>query len=82
MSGCSTQKICYDSKVIAEEALMQNRARNNYAAGQGPINVYLCHICNCYHFTSKGEPSDLLKTDKDRIDRLREASYWEDKFRK
>jgi len=82
MSICSTQKVCYDSKEIAEEALLQNHAKNNYAEGQGPINVYECDICGCYHFTSKGSTHPILKKQKGRIDRLREANYWEDRFRR
>jgi len=81
MSHCSSHKVCYDSKEIAEEALLQNHAKNNYAKGQGPVNVYLCDMCGCYHFTSKGEINPLLNSQKGRIDKLREASYWEDKLR-
>ncbi|MDX1627207.1 MAG: hypothetical protein R3345_00835 [Fulvivirga sp.] len=79
---CSTGKICFDSQSIAEEALLQNHAKNNYAAGQGPVNVYLCDRCGCYHFTSKGEVNALLEKEKHRIDRLRQANYWEEKFRR
>lgn len=82
MSICSTQKVCYDSQEIAEEALLQNHAKNNYAEGQGPVNVYECDICGCYHFTSKGNTHPILREQKGRIDRLREANYWEDRFRR
>ena len=78
---CSSGKICYDSEAIALEALLQNHAKNNYAPGQGPVNVYMCDICHTFHFTSKGEPHSILEEEKDRIKRLREAGYWEDRFR-
>ncbi|MEP2773065.1 MAG: hypothetical protein ABJH05_13020 [Fulvivirga sp.] len=82
MSRCSTQKVCYDSRTIAEEALLQNHAKNNYAPGQGPINVYECEMCGSYHFTSKGAINHILEEEKDRIKRLREANFWEDRFRR
>jgi len=78
---CSSGKICYDSEAIAQEALIQNHARNNYAAGQGPINIYECDICGSYHFTSKGSPHPILEEEKDRIKKLREGYNWEDRFR-
>jgi len=78
---CSSGKICYDSETIAEEALIQNHARNNYSSGQGPINIYECHICGSYHFTSKGVVNPILEEEKGRIKKLREAYNWEDRFR-
>lgn len=78
---CSSGKICYDSEAIALEALVQNQARNSYASGQGPINIYHCEICSSYHFTSKGSPHPILEEEKGRIKRLREANFWEDRFR-
>lgn len=84
MTRCVTNKQCYDSREIAEEALIQNRARYNHRPNAGPINVYLCDSCGCYHFTSKGELGDILKSDENRrrIDLQQEANHWEGKFKK
>lgn len=84
MSNCSTNKRCYDSKEIAEEALLQNRAYYNHNGLSGPINVYQCDICGSYHFTSKGEPSAILQSgvNQQRIHLQKEANHWESKFKK
>ncbi|MEL7005882.1 MAG: hypothetical protein AAFN93_24610 [Bacteroidota bacterium] len=84
MSTCVTNKRCYDSREIAEEALIENRSRYHHSSKSGPINVYLCELCGCYHFTSKGEQSDILKSQesKKRIDLQREANFWESKSRR
>lgn len=84
MNTCVTHKQCYDSKEIAEEALVQNRAKYHHTENTGPINVYLCNLCGSYHFTSKGEKADILKSDdsKKRINLQKEANHWENKFKK
>ena len=84
MNSCVTHKQCYDSREIAEEALIQNRARYHHGPQSGPINVYQCEFCGSYHFTSKGEPSEILKsgTSQKRINLQKEANFWEDKFKK
>lgn len=84
MNRCATNKQCYDSREIAEEALIQNRIRYNHGSDTGPINVYLCDICGSYHFTSKGEKSEVLKSNgvKKKIDLQKEANHWESKFKK
>ncbi len=79
---CSSGKNYYHDKETAEEALIENHGRNHYQEGAGPINVYQCHICDGYHFTSKGSRSALLHDPevKQRIRKLRQASEWEGRF--
>ncbi len=81
--SCPTHKVCYDTRELAEEALLQNHARF-YHTGTGPVNVYACDYCGSYHFTSKGEVHELLRDDKNkkRIELGREANYWEEKYRR
>ena len=81
--GCVTGKTCYDSLEIAEEALIQNRIRNFHREGSGPINVYQCDLCETWHFTSKGEPSEILAhpDTQERIRKGGEAYFWENKLR-
>jgi len=81
MSKCATHKVCFESKGLAEEALIQNQSQNQHRAGGGPINVYQCRDCGYYHFTSKGAVSDVLSENKHQISRNREASFWERKLR-
>ncbi|MEO9966085.1 MAG: hypothetical protein ABJF11_09870 [Reichenbachiella sp.] len=76
-----TNKICYASKEIAEEALVENRSRHYHSENSGPINVYECRECGNYHFTSQGEISELIKKNKSKIDANREANFWERKLR-
>lgn len=80
---CSTKKICFASREIAEHELLANHAKYNYAAGQGPVNIYKCDSCGTYHFTSKGEPHPLLqkKETQQQINRESEANYWLDKLK-
>ncbi|MEQ6119878.1 hypothetical protein [Reichenbachiella sp. MALMAid0571] len=82
--NCVTNKRCYETKEMAEEALIQNRSRNHHAPNTGPVNVYHCHECGNYHFTSKGPSSEILNAEdvKRKIALGKEASYWEDKYRR
>ncbi|QSE96069.1 hypothetical protein [Fulvivirga lutea] len=79
---CSTGKNYYHNKDAAEEALIEHLGRNSYAKGTGPINVYLCEFCDGYHFTSKGEESELLHDPEvlRRIKKLRIQSEWDDNY--
>jgi hypothetical protein len=83
MVDCSSKKICFLTKEMAEEALVENHAKYSHKVGQGPINIYQCHLCNCYHFTSKGEVHPILKDSKtqNRINKLKQGWDWEDKLR-
>jgi hypothetical protein len=83
MIDCSSGKTCYLTHEMGEEALIENRARYNHSIGQGPINIYRCPICDCYHFTSKGEPRSILKDPKtqNKIKNLKQGWDWEDKLR-
>ena len=78
---CITGKKCYETKALAEEALIQNRIRHYHNDNSGPVNIYQCHDCGYYHFTSQGEPNPLLIENKHRIDKSREADFWERKLR-
>lgn len=80
---CSTGKRGFDSKELAEEALISNRSRFHHRDDSGPINVYQCEDCGDWHFTSKGSKSDLLESSDVRknINLNREANYWERKLR-
>ena len=73
---CVTKKVCFETKELAEEALINNRVRFN----TGPNNVYLCDDCGYYHLTSQGQESTNLSDEKikQRITRERDAGFWED----
>ena len=77
---CVTKKVCFATKELAEEALINNRVRFN----TGPNNIYQCDDCGYYHFTSQGSVHSSLadKETKERIKRETDAGFWEDKFRK
>lgn len=81
---CSTHKVCYETREMAVEALIQNRSRYHHASNSGPLNVYQCDSCGLFHFTSKGPAHEALTSEenKKRIELGREASYWEDKYRR
>lgn len=79
--NCVTGKVCFDSQELAEEALVENHARYYRGTNNGPINVYKCHDCGQYHFTSKGEVNKILNDKKNDINTQREANHWERKLR-
>lgn len=81
--NCSSGKTTFDSKELAEEALIQNHIRNNHRPGTGPQNIYVCGDCGMWHFTSKGPVSPLLQDEevKDRIAKEKRSQDWETRFR-
>lgn len=83
MESCPSGKRLYADKQLAEEALIQHHIRNNYRAGEGPVNVYQCPMCGNWHFTSKGEMSELFEDEETRrfIERERRSFEWEQKLR-
>jgi hypothetical protein len=83
MAGCISGKSIFQSKELAEEALIQNHIRNNHREGSGPINVYECRDCSNWHFTSNGNVSPLLLDSeiKKRIAKERTALEWEYRFK-
>lgn len=83
MRACATRKIGYGSEQIAEEALIEAWVRYGYAAGEGPIAVYLCEYCKEWHFTSQGVMNASLASaiEDGSIRKRREAGFWEDKLK-
>ncbi|MCP4457263.1 MAG: hypothetical protein GY816_04435 [Cytophagales bacterium] len=80
---CSSGKTSFESKELAEEALIQNHIRSNHRKGSGPQNVYECQDCGEWHFTSRPPASELF-SDKDILNRmdLERRSYdWERKVK-
>ncbi|MFY0599873.1 MAG: hypothetical protein JXR03_09390 [Cyclobacteriaceae bacterium] len=79
---CVTGKIIYESREMAEEALVEAWIRNDYRVGTGPVAVYQCHDCKRYHFTSQGTMNDFLKEKLDRgyIATQKRARDWERRF--
>ncbi len=80
MSGCSSGKNCHDSLELALEALIENHIRFNHPAGAGPVNVYECDRCGCYHFTSQGETHPILTEKSGFIKKQQLARNWENKL--
>jgi hypothetical protein len=82
MRDCSSGKIMHMSRQVAEEALIQIRAKNHYNLNTGPINIYQCDICHGYHFTSKGAIHTMLTDPKiqARMKRMQQGNDWEDKL--
>ena len=80
---CSTGKRCFAGESVALEALIQNHIINDYLPNEGPVNVYECHQCGYWHFTSKGLKNAIFK-DADTLKRIqqeRRANYWERKLK-
>lgn len=81
--GCVTGKKQYESKELAEEALVAHRSRYVFRENSGPIAVYQCEDCGEWHFTSHGPVSEVLKSSEtqQRIKAQHDAGYWEHKLR-
>jgi len=84
MIKCISHKRCYLTHEIAEEALIDARSSFEYGSGNGPIAVYRCDDCGCYHLTSSGvmnqRLADSIKSGKIRLQR--EANQWLGKMKK
>ncbi len=80
---CVSGKRVYESEELALDALIQNQIRNHYRDGSGPVNVYECHECKNWHFTSKGPKADILEDPEtiQRIRKEREGLEWESRLR-
>lgn len=83
MLQCSTGKRVYLTASGAEDALIDAHSRHQYS-GTGPVAVYRCEDCGCYHFTSKGKMNERLAQliASGKIKRQQEANQWVDKLKK
>lgn len=83
MARCVTGKRMFPTSQSAEEALIDAWVKNDYPAGKGPVAVYQCLDCQCFHLTSSGVMNPALaKYIADGKLRLqKEANYWKGKFR-
>jgi hypothetical protein len=84
MLTCSSGKKVYTTQEMAEDALVEMWQRYNVSSTNGPIAIYKCEDCGCYHFTSRGPMNEKLAKylAEGKLKRDREAKYWEDKFSK
>ncbi|HHP7240718.1 MAG TPA: hypothetical protein ACFCUD_03555 [Cyclobacteriaceae bacterium] len=83
ISYCPTKKNCYHNEHEALEALINAKITSQHAVNYGAINFYKCDFCDAYHLTSKGVINPSLNDQSviKRIQRGRQAKYWEQKFR-
>ena len=83
-SSCSSGKVLFPNEELAVNALLDVWSRMPFRPGDGPVTVYRCEDCGQYHFTSQGAVHPRLQEliDSGGLDRMREASRWEDKFRR
>lgn len=83
MDRCVSGKRCYQTIEIAEDALIESWTRFEFNPGHGPVAIYKCEDCGQYHFTSRGPMNERLSREikEGKIDRLRTANHWEQKFR-
>ena len=84
MDRCSSGKRMYPTQEIAEDALIETRTRFDFNEGDGPVSVYLCDECGCYHLTFNGPMNAKLASafTDGLIKRQKEANHWSDKFRR
>ncbi len=83
MANCISGKKRYDSRHMAEDALIDAWERNYYTLTNGPVNVYRCEDCGDWHWTSKGTLNERLAAELrgERLKKKREANDWEKRFK-
>ena len=84
MPHCPSGKTSYQSRSLAEDALIDSWIRHNYSPGNGPSDVYSCEDCGEFHFTSKGNMNARLKAAwaDGSISKNRRGFQLEDKLRR
>jgi hypothetical protein len=84
MKKCVTQKKCYSTKEIAEDALIEAWISFDYSRGNGPVAVYQCDDCGEFHLTSNGPINNRLAQaiESGFIKRQKEAIQWQNKFKR
>jgi hypothetical protein len=65
MTKCASGKRIFQTRSLAEDALIDSWIRNNHCVGNGPVDVYQCDDCGNFHFTSKGAMNARLKIELD-----------------
>jgi hypothetical protein len=83
MKTCVSHKKIYESQEMAEDALIAARTKFDYRANSGPVAVYRCDDCGCFHLTSQGKTNDRLAKHlaEGKIDLQKEADRWLDKLK-
>jgi hypothetical protein len=84
MVTCITHKRCYQTKELAEEALIDARIRFDYSSGHGPVALYRCDDCGYYHLTSSGPMNERLADaiNKGTVNKHKQAADWLRKIKK
>lgn len=83
MTKCVSRKRIYYTRQDAVMALLDARTRFDYADGHGPVAVYQCEDCGCFHLTSKGAMDETLAShlETGNIRRQKEANRWTNKIK-
>ena len=73
----------YSTQELAVEALIEARTRFDYPPNKGPIAVYQCDDCSCFHLTSQGKMNQRLEKQivEGKIQLQKEANSWLDKLK-
>ncbi len=81
---CPTGKRLYATEQLAEDALIEAHINFEYPTGGGPVTVYHCEDCGCYHLTSKGTTNARLTQliNNGEIRKKKLAGQWERRMKK
>jgi ABC-type ATPase with predicted acetyltransferase domain len=84
MQTCSTGKRVYQTEQQAMDALLEAYALYEYRSGGGPVSVYQCDDCGCFHFTSKGNIHPVLAEHlkSNQAKTSQEAARWLNKLKR
>lgn len=81
---CPTAKRLYSTEQLAEDALIEAHINFEYPTGGGPVAVYRCDDCDCYHLTSKGTMNMRLTAmlNNGEMRKKKVAGQWEKRFKR
>lgn len=84
MEKCITGKKVYYTLEVAEDALIEAWINFEFGSGKGPVTVYKCDDCGCYHLTSQGKMNAKLERylSEGKIKREKEARHWNTRLKK
>jgi hypothetical protein len=84
MTKCVTQKKCYLTQHIAEDALIEAWINFDFSRGNGPVAVYRCDDCGEFHLTSTGTMNERLRNaiESGFIKKQKQATQWSNKFKR
>jgi hypothetical protein len=81
---CPSGKRVYLHEALAIDALIEANVQLPVGQNRGPVTIYRCDLCGCYHLTSQGQIHPQLETliSEGTLAKMKRAAEWEKKLKK